>query len=89
MTSDYEQTMVLIGACYEGSGINVRDTLTNPNFKPHPALRALLDWHAKRATTETRDAATRALRIYQDWERSHQDQVKQLEMFFGDGPEAS
>ena len=35
--------MFLIGACFEGSGINASDTLNNPNFRPHPALGALLD----------------------------------------------
>ena len=29
MTSDYEQAMFLIGACYDGSGINAADTLKN------------------------------------------------------------
>ena len=41
MTSDYDQAVFLIGACFEGSGINASETLNNPNFKPHPgALRA-------------------------------------------------
>jgi putative DNA methylase len=38
MQSDYDQAMFLVGACFEGSGINVSDTLSNPNFRPHPAL---------------------------------------------------
>lgn len=82
MVSDYDQAMFLIGACYEGSGINVSDTLKNDNFKPHPALGALLDWHARRgATQQVRNASARAQAIYQAWERSHQDVVKQLTLF--------
>ena len=39
---------MLIGACYDGSGINASDTLKNENFKPHPALKSLLEWLSKR-----------------------------------------
>lgn len=85
MVSDYDQAMFLIGACFDGSGINAADTLKNENFKPHPALGQLLSWHAKRgATQEIRNASARALAIFQAWERSHQDQVKQLALFFGE-----
>jgi hypothetical protein len=74
--------MFLIGACFDGSGINASDTLKNENFKPHPALASLLDWHSRRAeSTEVRNAAARARSIYDSWERSHQDQVKQLALF--------
>jgi hypothetical protein len=84
MVSDYDQAMFLIGACVDGSGINASDTLKNDNFKPHPALGALLEWHARRgATQEVRNAGARAHAIYQAWERSHQDQVKQLSLFNG------
>jgi hypothetical protein len=82
MTSDYDQAMFLIGACYDGSGINAAETLKNENFRPHPALKALLDWQARRgAKQDVRNAASRALSIYHTWERSHQDQVKQLSFF--------
>jgi adenine-specific DNA methylase len=84
MVSDYDQAMFLIGACFEGSGINASDTLTNGNFKPHPALGALLEWHAHRGTTQVvRNAAARALAIFRDWERTHPDRVKQLSLFYG------
>jgi hypothetical protein len=74
--------MFLIGACFDGSGINASDTLKNNNFKPHPALAALLDWHSRRAeSAEVRNAAARARSIYESWERLHQDQVKQLSLF--------
>lgn len=82
MTSDYDQAMFLIGACYDGSGINAAETLKNENFRPHPALKALLEWHSRRgAKQEVRNAAARALSIYQNWESTHQDQVKQLSFF--------
>jgi hypothetical protein len=82
MTSDYDQAMFLIGACYDGSGINAAETLKNENFRPHPALKALLEWHSRRgAKQEVRNAGARALSIYQSWENSHQDQVKQLSFF--------
>jgi hypothetical protein len=82
MISDYDQAMFLIGACYDGSGINAAETLKNENFRPHPALKALLEWHSRRgAKQEVRNAAARALSIYQNWENTHQDQVKQLSFF--------
>ena len=82
MARDYDQAMFLIGACFDGSGINVSDTLRNENFQPHPALGALLDWHAERAAQpEVRNAAARAQTIFQNWQRSHKDQAGQLPLF--------
>ncbi len=83
LISDLDQSLVLIGACYDGSGINAGDTLKNENFKPHAALKALLDWLSKRgASLQARNAASRALTIYDSWAATHQEQVKQMEMFF-------
>lgn len=85
MTSDYDQAMFLIGACYDGSGINAAETLRNENFRPHPALKGLLEWHSRRgAKQEIRNAASRALSIYQNWESTHQELVKQQLSFFED-----
>jgi SAM-dependent methyltransferase/DNA-directed RNA polymerase subunit RPC12/RpoP len=82
---DYDQTMILIGACHDASGINAADTLKNGNFRPHPALSSLLDWHAKHGATQTiRNAAARAQHIYHDWERHNPDQVKQMSFFDGE-----
>ena len=76
------EAMFLIGACYDGSGINASETLKNENFRPHPALKPLLEWHSARgAQQDVRNAATRALAIYAAWERSHKDQVRQLSFF--------
>ena len=47
LTSDFDQVLVLIGACVDGSGINASDTLKNENFKPHVALKPLLEWLQK------------------------------------------
>ena len=83
LTSDLDQALVLIGACFDGSGINAADTLKNENFKPHAALKALLEWLGRRgATQQTRNAASRALSIYNTWAASHQQQVQQMALFF-------
>ena len=71
LTSDLDQALVLIGACFDGSGINAADTLKNENFKPHVALKSLLEWMSRRAATTTiRNAASRALSIFNGWASS-------------------
>jgi hypothetical protein len=88
LTSDYDQAMVLIGASFPNSGINVMDTLINPNFRPHAALGRLLKWHtAHGATQRVRDAAAIAVHLYGVWESQHQDVARQLKLFFDDGEE--
>jgi hypothetical protein len=83
LTSDLDQALVLVGACFDGSGINAADTLKNENFKPHAALKALLEWLSKRgANTQTRNAASRALTIYNNWAAANQQQVQQMTLFF-------
>jgi putative DNA methylase len=37
MSRDFDQVMFMVGACCEGSGIKLSETLDNPNFLPHPA----------------------------------------------------
>ena len=82
LTADLDQALVLIGACFDGSGINAADTLKNQNFKPHPALKPLLEWFQKRGADQpTRNAASRALTIYNNWAASHQQQVQQMALF--------
>ena len=86
MISDYDQAAFLIGACFDNSGINAANTLSNSNFTPHPALGALLDWFSRRgATTELRNAAIRAHHILRDWNAKNQQKVRQLDLFFGEG----
>ncbi len=68
LTSDLDQSLVLIGACFDGSGINASDTLKNENFKPHVALKPLLEWlHRNGPDQATRNAASRAVSIYNAW----------------------
>jgi len=83
LTSDYEQAVFLIGACYPNSGINVNDTLKNANFKPHRALGDLLNWFSRHgATSAMRQAAEIALKLLRTWEREHQaTQSEQLSIF--------
>ena len=82
MTSDYDQTMFFIGACFEGSGINASDTLNNPNFLPHPALGALSTWFKTHgADSPTRNAATLASQLYRSWEGKNQAKADQLTLF--------
>ena len=83
LTSDLDQALVLIGACFDGSGINAADTLRNENFKPHAALKGLLEWLSRRSSSQsTRHAASRALSIYNNWAASNQQQVQQMSLFF-------
>ena len=68
LTSDLDQALVLIGACFDGSGINASDTLKNENFKPHVALKPLLEWLHKYGPDQvSRNAASRAVSIYNGW----------------------
>ncbi|WP_373508520.1 hypothetical protein [Thiocapsa sp.] len=64
------------------SGINVNETLGNPNFRPHPALGALLTGlKTHGADTPTRNAAAVAASLFQTWAAKNQSTVKQLELF--------
>jgi hypothetical protein len=82
LTSDLDQALVLIGACFENSGINAADTLKNDNFKPHPALKSLLDWFVKRGASQPmRNAASRALSIYNNWAATQAPAAKQADLF--------
>lgn len=87
LISDFDQAWVLIGACYEDSGINASETLKNSNFKPHPALKALLEWFSKQgANLQIRHAASRAGFIYKNWfdswAQANQKHAQQITMFF-------
>ena len=82
LAHDYDQAAVLIGACFDGSGIKAEDTLSNPNFKPHPALGALLEWFSTHSKDpEVRIAAGRADRLYRSWQARNRAIVQQLALF--------
>ena len=71
LSSDLDQALVLIGSCFDNSGINASDTLKNDNFKPHVALKPLLEWlHRNGPDQSTRNAASRAVSIYNAWAAS-------------------
>ncbi|MCP4699350.1 MAG: DUF1156 domain-containing protein [Gammaproteobacteria bacterium] len=84
MRGDYDQAAFLIGACTEGSGISADETLNNPNFKPHPALGALLKWHVTHSFEGgIRNAATIADRLFTTWHHKHQTpEQQQIEISF-------
>ena len=82
LTSDLDQALVLIGACFDGSGINASDTLKNDNFKPHVALKPLLEWLSQRAANPaTRNAASRAVSIFTSWAATQAPKPKQASLF--------
>jgi transcription elongation factor Elf1 len=82
LTADLDQALVLIGACFDGSGINATDTLNNPRFKPHVALKPLLEWLCHNGPDQAvRNAATRAVSIYNNWLASHAGKPMQASLF--------
>jgi putative DNA methylase len=86
LTADLDQALVLIGACFDGSGINASDTLKNENFRPHVALKPLLEWLNRNGPDQTtRNAASRAVSIYNAWHASQSPQPAQGSLFDDDG----
>ncbi|WP_247711954.1 hypothetical protein [Qipengyuania qiaonensis] len=82
LTSDLDQALVLIGSCFDGSGINASDTLKNENFKPHVALKPLLEWLQRNGPDQAnRNAASRALTIYNSWAASQATKPQQGSLF--------
>jgi len=82
LTADLDQALVLVGACFDGSGINAADTLKNDNFKPHVALKSLLEWlHKQGADQITRNAASRAVSIYNNWAATQKAKPLQTSLF--------
>jgi len=82
LTSDLDQALVLIGSCFDGSGINASDTLKNENFKPHVALKPLLEWLQRNGPDQAnRNAASRAVTIYNSWAASQATKPQQGSLF--------
>jgi len=79
---DMDQAMLLVGACYDNSGIQMTKLL-NEEFKPHPALGDLLGWLThKGGNAELRNAAARARQLYNQWAAKHQAIIqKQMTLF--------
>ncbi len=86
LDSDYDQAMVLIGACHPGSGLDANDTLRNPNFRPDPALRPLLEWFERRGHSQTvRDAAKLAKLRFEAWQNAQPKKPANAQMsLFGE-----
>ena len=57
LDSDYDQAMVLIGACHSGSGLDANDTLRNPNFRPIPHFAH--SWNGLSVEARARPSGTR------------------------------
>lgn len=82
LTRDMDQAMILVGACYENSGIEVKKLL-NSEFKPHPALGDLLQWLCSHGADKAmRQNAMTARQLYSTWSANNQETVKaQLALF--------
>ncbi len=84
ISNDLDQILLLVGACFDGSGLNVMDILKNPNFEPHPSLTDLLLWMRDRGQTgKIRNAATRAISIYSKFVRDKKANIPQPTLFEG------
>jgi putative DNA methylase len=83
MARDFDQSMFLVGACVDGSGIRVEDTLNSPNFAPHPATGDLVDWLCRHGgSQEIKFAAQRARTIYRDWLSKNKRKVEEQMRLF-------
>jgi hypothetical protein len=85
LSADLDQALFLVGACFEGSGINASDTLRNGNFKPHVALKNLLEYLSRHfADGSARNAASRAHTILKTWVDSNRPRKGQMDLFGDD-----
>jgi hypothetical protein len=65
-----------------GAASTASDTLKNENFKPHVALKPLLEWfHDNDPDQATRNAASRAVSICNTWRASQARQPAQASLF--------
>jgi hypothetical protein len=85
LSSDLDQALFMVGACIEGSGINANDTLKNGNFRPHAALKNLLEWLSNHLPDQKkRDAAKRASIILKNWIDNNKPNKGQMNLFGDD-----
>jgi putative DNA methylase len=83
MGRDFDQSMFLIGACYEDSGIRVQDTLNSQKFIPHPATGDVIDWFTRHGGDAQMKAAARlAKQLYTKWVGSNEPKVKAAQRSF-------
>ena len=90
MARDLDQSMFLVGACYEKSGIRVHDTLDSPKFVPHPATGDILDWLTRHGgNSDIKIAAKTAKQLYNSWLAKNKGKVEvQRSLFDLEGGEA-
>ncbi|MGR5997090.1 hypothetical protein ACT7DF_13175 [Bacillus cereus] len=83
LSHDLDQSLFFIGACFDNSGINLNETLSNPNFKLHPAVIPLLSWFTRNGgTSEIKQAAMKAHQICNSWRvRNPEKEIEQLALF--------
>ena len=87
LSVDLDQALVLVGACVDGSGITATETMNHEHFRPHPALKPLLEWFVERgADAAVRQAAQRALAIYRQWAQANRALVDQMALFLDEAP---
>lgn len=73
--ADHDQAMLLIGASFEDSGINVMAVLSQAQFKPHAALAPLLDWYGRHgASVEIGKRLSKHARCIKSGERASTEQ---------------
>ena len=83
MARDFDQAMFMVGACFDGSGIKMTDTLDNPNFKPHPATLDILDWLTRHGgDSKTKAGAKTARQLYNSWLAKNQKKVEEQRSLF-------
>lgn len=80
---DLDQALFLIGACFDGSGINVKKEMNSSGFKPHPALGELLSWLSLHGpSSKFRNASLTARQLFNTWSAENQAVlVQQLTLF--------
>lgn len=79
---DLDQALFFVGACYNGSGINVKNEMNN-SFKPHPALNELFGWLGMHGPSrEFKNASATARQLFNIWSAENQGVVmRQLSLF--------
>ncbi len=83
MSRDFDQTMFMIGACFQNSGIRLDDTLNSTGFEPHPATGPLLDWMTRHGGTfEIKQAAILAHKLYSSWQEKNKSVIEQQKLLF-------
>ncbi|SDG75019.1 DNA methylase [Planococcus glaciei] len=84
LSHDLDQTLFFIGACFDNSEINVNETLSNSNFKLHPAVIPLLSWFTRNSIhSEIRQAAMKAHHICSSWRAKNPEKENEQLALFG------